>query len=90
VLSKVKESPVNGGGFVGLTPSGSHMFACGYHGLYVYDMSNPAAPTVLSKVKESPVGTGQGADLALSGSHVFACGYHGLYVYDMSNPAALP
>ena len=87
--SKVKESPANST-VVGLALSGSHAFACGYHGLYVYDLSNPAAPTVLSKVKESPVQGGGGVGLALSGSHAFACGYHGLYVYDVSNPSAWP
>jgi len=51
-------------------------------GLYIYDVSNPAAPIRMSSTNSSYV-TG----IAVRGAYAYlACGYDGLRIYDVSNP----
>lgn len=85
--SIVASLPVAGGGAIDLLVHGSLLYMPDEVGLEVFDVSNPAAPTVKGRIVFTPA-TSNATTVAVSGTTAFVnAGNGGLYALDVSDPA---
>lgn len=76
-------------GGAALAVSGSTLYVGGMHGLVVFDISNPDAPSpVAGPIETGAFGHDGKADMKVVGNRLYAAGKNGLATFDISNPQA--
>jgi len=86
----VKMSSTNSSYVTGIAVRGSYAYlACGYDGLRIYDVSNPANPSNIGHAIKLFDGTNADSSaVALSGNYAYlSCDFGGLGMFDISDPS---